>query len=91
MIREANSISIELNKQVKFRFVLVSDTIYSPFTPELFATEYKQQLIKNEPFINELVDDPTVFREGKLETAIAVQVQDSKNGVLHLWSIEKFE
>lgn len=90
-IREANSISIELNKQVKFRFVLVSDTIYSPFTPELFATEFKQHLQKNEPFINQVIDDPTLFRDDKLETALAVEVQDSKNGVVHVWSIEKFE
>lgn len=91
LIREANSISIELNKQVKFRFVLISDTIYTPLTPELSTTEFRQYLYKNEPFINELVDDPTLFRDGRLETTLAVEVQDSKNGVIHLWSIEKFE
>ena len=71
--------------------MLISDTIYTPLSPELTTTEFRQYLYKNEPFINELVDDPTLFRDGRLETTLAVEVQDSKNGVIHLWSIEKFE
>lgn len=34
-LKEANAISIELKKRVEFQFVLLTDTMYSPLSPEL--------------------------------------------------------
>ncbi|KAL3098348.1 hypothetical protein niasHS_000360 [Heterodera schachtii] len=34
-LKEANAISLELRKRVEFQFVLLTDTMYSPLSPEL--------------------------------------------------------
>uniref|UniRef100_A0A183CAW8 Kinesin-like protein unc-104 n=2 Tax=Globodera pallida TaxID=36090 RepID=A0A183CAW8_GLOPA len=34
-LKEANAISLELKKRVEFQFVLLTDTMYSPLSPEL--------------------------------------------------------
>ncbi|KAK3593264.1 hypothetical protein CHS0354_012358 [Potamilus streckersoni] len=72
-LKEANAISVELNKKVQFQFVLLTDTLYSPLPPELFPSEDRDE---NRPFP---------------KTIVAVEVQDTKNGATHYWSLEKLK
>ncbi|XP_076451746.1 kinesin-like protein unc-104 isoform X1 [Babylonia areolata] len=74
-LKEANAISVELNKKVQFQFVLLTDTSYSPLPPELLPSEpEKGQDLEPRPFPR---------------TVVAVEVQDTKNGATHYWSLEK--
>lgn len=57
--------------QVKFEFVLLTDTLYSPLPPDLLPTEEREE---SRPFP---------------KTIVAVEVQDTKNGATHYWSLEK--
>ncbi|XP_050411558.1 kinesin-like protein unc-104 isoform X2 [Patella vulgata] len=70
-LKEANAISVELNKKVQFQFVLLTSTLYSPLPPELLPLEDREE---ERPFPR---------------TIVAVEVQDSKNGATHYWSLEK--
>ncbi|PAA73416.1 hypothetical protein BOX15_Mlig024839g1 [Macrostomum lignano] len=38
-LKEANAISVELNKKVQFQFVLLTDTAYTPLGPDLLPLE----------------------------------------------------
>ncbi|KAJ8320111.1 hypothetical protein KUTeg_001698 [Tegillarca granosa] len=70
-LKEANAISVELNKKVQFQFVLLTDSMYSPLPPDLIAPDDRDP---NRPFPR---------------TVVAVEVQDTKNGATHYWSLEK--
>ena len=37
-LKEANAISVELNKRVQFQFVLLTDTLYSPLPVDLSSS-----------------------------------------------------
>ncbi|XP_062449664.1 kinesin-like protein KIF1B isoform X8 [Rhea pennata] len=74
-LKEANAISVELKKKVQFQFVLLTDTLYSPLSPELLPTEM-EKTHDNRPFPR---------------TVVAVEVQDLKNGATHYWSLEKLK
>ncbi|XP_011904805.1 PREDICTED: kinesin-like protein KIF1B isoform X13 [Cercocebus atys] len=74
-LKEANAISVELKKKVQFQFVLLTDTLYSPLTPELLPTEM-EKTHEDRPFPR---------------TVVAVEVQDLKNGATHYWSLEKLK
>ncbi|KAG7261140.1 hypothetical protein CRUP_005288, partial [Coryphaenoides rupestris] len=64
-LKEANAISVELKK----KFVLLTDTLYSPLPPELLAPEpHKERHARPFP-----------------RTVVAVEVQDLKNGATHYW------
>ncbi|KAL8620050.1 hypothetical protein ACOMHN_015332 [Nucella lapillus] len=74
-LKETNAISVELNKKVQFQFVLLTDSSYSPLPPELLPSDPERgQDIKPRPFPR---------------TVVAVEVQDTKNGATHYWSLEK--
>ena len=64
-----------VSPQVQFQFVLLTDTLYSPLPPEL------------------LPSDPARSRDSEPRpfprTVVAVEVQDTKNGATHYWSLEK--
>ncbi|ESP03560.1 hypothetical protein LOTGIDRAFT_224357 [Lottia gigantea] len=70
-LKEANAISVELNKKVQFQFVLLTSTLYSPLPPDLLPVEDQDE---DRPFPR---------------TVVAVEVQDTKNGAIHYWSLEK--
>ncbi|XP_041378535.1 kinesin-like protein unc-104 isoform X3 [Gigantopelta aegis] len=70
-LKEANAISVELNKKVQFQFILLTDTLYSPLPPDLLCPEDRDP---DRPFP---------------KTIVAVEVQDTKNGATHYWSLEK--
>uniref|UniRef100_A0A672MNS0 plus-end-directed kinesin ATPase n=1 Tax=Sinocyclocheilus grahami TaxID=75366 RepID=A0A672MNS0_SINGR len=72
-LKEANAISVELKKKVQFQFVLLTDTLYSPLSPDLLPPETAKDREKS-PF-------PC--------TIVAVEVQDQKNGATHYWTLEK--
>ncbi|XP_017782676.1 PREDICTED: kinesin-like protein unc-104 isoform X6 [Nicrophorus vespilloides] len=72
-LKEANAISVELKKKVQFQFTLLTDTLYSPLPPDL------------RPAIDYDADE-----EGAPpKTIVAVEVQDTKNGATHYWSLDK--
>lgn len=72
-LKEANAISVELKKKVQFQFTLLTDTLYSPLPPDL------------RPAIDyDQDEDAPVPR-----TIVAVEVQDTKNGATHYWSLDK--
>ncbi|CAG5136304.1 unnamed protein product, partial [Candidula unifasciata] len=43
-LKEANAISVELNKKVQFQFVLLTDTLYSPLPPDLLPAEERDEM-----------------------------------------------
>ncbi|KAL8609995.1 Kinesin-like protein kif1a [Nucella lapillus] len=75
-LKEANSISVELGKKVQFQFVLLTDSLYSPLPPELLPSDPSRRGWGEEsrPFPH---------------TVVSVEVQDTKNGAMHYWSLEK--
>jgi kinesin family protein 1 len=66
---------VELNKKVQFQFVLLTDTLYSPLPPDLLPMDT----------IRGRDEMPRPFPR----TVVAVEVQDTKNGATHYWSLEK--
>ncbi|CAG7819589.1 unnamed protein product [Allacma fusca] len=75
-LKEANTISVELKKHVQFQFTLLTDTIYSPLSPEFLQYE---------------TPDYSGNSEGKNKTIVGVIVHDSKNGAVHYWTIPKLK
>lgn len=75
-LKEANAISVELKKKVQFQFTLLTDTLYSPLPPDFL------HLLEEEEEEEEEVR-PTP------RTIVAVEVQDTKNGATHYWTLEK--
>ncbi|KAL3215406.1 hypothetical protein MRX96_034118 [Rhipicephalus microplus] len=74
-LKEANAISVELKKKVQFQFVLVTDTLYSPLPPDLIPRDESDEFSDQErPFPR---------------TLVAVEVQDTKNGATHHWTLTK--
>ncbi|XP_064213350.1 kinesin-like protein unc-104 isoform X10 [Tribolium castaneum] len=72
-LKEANAISVELKKKVQFQFTLLTDTLYSPLPADLRPTIDYDQ-----------DEDASVPK-----TIVAVEVQDTKNGATHYWSLDK--
>merc|ERR1719210_813891 len=72
-LKEANAISVELKKKVSFQFVLMTNTLYSPFPPDLLP-------------IRDPDDDD---ERPPPRTVVGVEVQDLKNNATHFWSLEK--
>jgi kinesin family protein 1 len=78
-LKEANAISVELDKKVQFQFVILSNTMYSPLPNDFNTCD-----------LSEYVDSNT--RKSKsLRSIVAIEVQDFKNGAVHYWSLEKFQ
>ncbi|XP_071516816.1 kinesin-like protein unc-104 isoform X8 [Panulirus ornatus] len=75
-LKEANAISVELKKKVQFQFTLLTDTLYSPLPPDFLPLMEEEE--------EEDEDDRPVPR-----TIVAVEVQDTKNGATHYWTLEK--
>lgn len=75
-LKEANAISVELKKKVQFQFTLLTDTLYSPL-----PTDFLPLLEDEEEEDDD--DRPTPH------TIVAVEVQDTKNGATHYWTLEK--
>lgn len=59
--------------QVQFQFVLLTDTLYSPLSPDLLPSSIAKDREKR------------LFPR----TIVAVEVQDQKNGATHYWTLEK--
>ncbi|XP_042232054.1 kinesin-like protein unc-104 isoform X1 [Homarus americanus] len=75
-LKEANAISVELKKKVQFQFTLLTDTLYSPLPPDFLPLMEEDE--------EEDEDDRPIPR-----TIVAVEVQDTKNGATHYWTLEK--
>ena len=91
LLKEANAISVELKKKVQFQFVLLSDTLYSPLPNELARSGLRQ---RDDTYSGDLADSFAVAANSqerpKLNTVVAIEVQDFKNGAIHYWPLEKF-
>ncbi|XP_076760925.1 kinesin family member unc-104 isoform X3 [Xylocopa sonorina] len=72
-LKEANAISVELKKKVQFQFTLLTDTLYSPLPPDLLP----------------VADDDEEEERPFPRTIVAVEVQDTKNGATHYWTLDK--
>ncbi|KAK1126038.1 hypothetical protein K0M31_005567 [Melipona bicolor] len=72
-LKEANAISVELKKKVQFQFTLLTDTLYSPLPPDLLPA----------------IDDDEEEERPFPRTIVAVEVQDTKNGATHYWTLDK--
>ncbi|XP_067204879.1 kinesin-like protein unc-104 isoform X2 [Linepithema humile] len=72
-LKEANAISVELKKKVQFQFTLLTDTLYSPLPSDLL------------PVMDDEEEDERPFPR----TIVAVEVQDTKNGATHYWTLDK--
>jgi kinesin family protein 1 len=59
--------------QVQFQFTLLTDTLYSPLPVDLL------------PALDEDDEEDRPFPR----TIVAVEVQDTKNGATHYWTLEK--
>lgn len=44
-LKEANAISVELNKRVQFQFVLLTDTLYSPLPTDLASSSSQRTIV----------------------------------------------
>ena len=67
-----------LSFQVQFQFTLLTDTLYSPLPPDFLS------------YLEEEEDDEEEEGErGSPRTIVAVEVQDTKNGATHYWTLEK--
>lgn len=76
-LKEANAISVELKKRVQFQFVLLTDSTYSPMTPEML-NHYQA-----------MADPEDDVKRPFPRTVVAVEVLDTKNGATHYWSLNK--
>ncbi|XP_033229959.1 kinesin-like protein unc-104 isoform X4 [Belonocnema kinseyi] len=74
-LKEANAISVELKKKVQFQFTLLTDTLYSPLPIDLL------------PAIEDEEEEERPFPR----TIVAVEVQDTKNGATHYWTLDKLK
>ncbi|XP_065560293.1 kinesin-like protein unc-104 isoform X2 [Artemia franciscana] len=81
-LKEANAISVELKKKVQFQFILLTDSIYSPLSPDL-----KASLMSS--YDGESGDYLGLSTKPQPRTLVAVEVQDTKNGATHYWTLEK--
>ena len=62
-----------MKKKVSFQFVLLTNTLYSPFPPDLLPIKDPED-----------DDDRPPPR-----TVVGVEVQDLKNNATHFWGLEK--
>ncbi|KAG0722229.1 Kinesin-like protein unc-104 [Chionoecetes opilio] len=76
-LKEANAISVELKKKVQFQFTLLTDTLYSPLPPDFL------------PLMDEEDEEEDEDERPIPRTIVAVEVQDTKNGATHHWTLEK--
>ena len=102
LLKEANAISVELKKKVQFQFVLLSDTLYSPLPSDLAKSAMMMFGQRDDTYSCDLnnVDyleassssnlSTSSLDKPKLNTLVAIEVQDFKNGAIHYWSLEKF-
>lgn len=58
---------------MQFQFTLLTDTLYSPLPPDLL------------PAVDEEEEEERPFPR----TIVAVEVQDTKNGATHYWTLDK--
>ena len=88
LLKEANAISMELQKQVTYQFVVLTDTPYSPLSLPV-ATGMDVDANHDERVnVISLCDVANLLLRPR-GPIIAVEVRDSKHGTTHLWSLNK--
>ncbi|KAG1667381.1 Kinesin-like protein unc-104 [Nymphon striatum] len=81
-LKEANAIGVELKKKVQFQFVLLTDTLYSPLSQDLYP---QNEYLVNGKNLIESDQDGQIYPK----SAVGVEVQDTKNGATHYWSLSR--
>ena len=87
-MKEANSISVELNKHVTFQFALLTDTPYSPI-PFSVSTGTDVDIDSGEVRLAGALDSPLGMRG--CGPMVGIEVTDSKHGATNVWSLSKFK
>ena len=88
LLKEANAISVELNKHVSFQFAVMSDTPYSPI-PFSVATGTDVDVDSGDVRLACALDTPQGVK--KCGPMVGVEVTDSKHGATNVWSLCKFK
>jgi flagellar biosynthesis chaperone FliJ len=87
ILKEANAISVELQKHVSFQFLILTDTPYSPIPFSVSTGTDVDIDLEESKFAVAQMESMDPFRpKGPL---VAVEVKDSKHGATHMWSISK--
>ena len=87
LLKEANAISVELQKHVSFQFLILTDTPYSP-VPFSVATGTDVDIDLEESKFAVTQTEGLFRPKGPI---VAVEVKDSKHGATHVWSIGKLK
>jgi kinesin family member 1 len=99
LLKEANAVSIELNKNIQFQFVLLHNSPYSPLTSEFLNASWKTGVSLNGARVQTSqraqaagagLQNGTVMKCTP-HTALAVEVKDLKSSAKHYWSMDKFK
>lgn len=89
LLKEANVMSVELNKKMQYQFVMLSDTPYTPLKDELTGV---RKLLKYHG--NRTVDGlnpyPTAEEPSSNRGIIAVEAFNTANGLSYKWSLQTF-
>ena len=89
LLKEANAISVELQKHVSFQFLILTDTPYSP-VPFSVATGTDVDIdLEESKFAVAQTESVGLFCPKC--PIVAVEVKDSKHGATHVWSISKLK
>ena len=92
LVKEANAISVELNKNVVFQFALLSHTPYSPVAVSI-ATSHDMDTMPTHSN-SSLRSASSMTHSVDVDfprPLVVVEVKDSKHGVTHLWSLDKLK
>eukprot|EP00108_Taenia_solium_P012138 TsM_000000800 transcript=TsM_000000800 gene=TsM_000000800 len=89
LLKEANVMSVELDKKMQYQFVMLSDTPYTPLKDELTGVRNSLQnhgghtVDGLNPFLTE--EEPPLNRG-----VIAVEAVNTANGLSYKWSLQTF-
>ncbi|KAL5104793.1 hypothetical protein TcWFU_010228 [Taenia crassiceps] len=89
LLKEANVMSVELDKKMQYQFVMLSDTPYTPLRDELTGV---RNLLQNHG--GHIVDGsapyPTADEAPPNRGIIAVEAFNTANGLSYKWSLQTF-
>ena len=100
-LKEANVISVELQKLVEFQYTILTDTTYYPIPPDLISNSMEEKLANTMSAstifpISESItgSDPgtslvTSVTNRPAVSVVAVEVKDMKNQARHFWPLSK--
>ncbi|VDM26352.1 unnamed protein product [Hydatigera taeniaeformis] len=89
LLKEANVMSVELDKKMQYQFVMLSDTPYTPLKDELM--EVRNSLQNHDTrTVDGLNSSPAVEEPPLNRGIIAVEAFNTVNGLSYKWSLQAF-